>query len=107
MEKESVALESCIRRVRKEMEDRVADCKGILQAMIQCGIRSASHPMMRNIRADRLRIKVERNSMAHHGIWNSELLCAKLNQSSALHAQTFYESKVQSSCSDDCSGGCL
>ena len=46
-------MESRIRRVRKEMEDRVADGKGILQAMIQCGIRSASHPMMRK--------EVERN----------------------------------------------
>ena len=32
--------------------------------------------------------------MAHHGIWNSELLFAKLNQSSALHAQTFYDNRV-------------
>ena len=54
MGKESVALESRIRRVRKEMEDQVADGEGILQVMIQCGIRSASHPMMRKVRVDHL-----------------------------------------------------
>ena len=54
MGKESVALESRIRRVRKEMEDRVADGKGIFQVMIQCGIHSASHPTKRKVRVDQL-----------------------------------------------------
>ena len=54
MGKESVTLESRIRRVRKEMEVWVADGKGILQVMIQYGIRSESHPMMRKVRVDHL-----------------------------------------------------
>ena len=54
MGKDHVALESRIRRLRKEMEDQVADGKGIMQAMIQCGIRSALHPKMRKVRVDRL-----------------------------------------------------